>query len=223
VAYIDHERFLDLKKRVREECLKRCYTGSVLMYGSQDFDFENQPAEGNLILGEHYEKIATPLAAINSDLVPDLDPKRIVSEEELAMLEAAVTTFEAESKARTTPGECKSSCTGTCYTECSASCTGSCGGNCSGGCLTSCNGCDGCSGSCTNVCSGCTSTCKTHCTGGCSGSCKETCTVSCGFRGCSGSCRNHCYNGCVSSCGGGCSTCGSNCSGVSLVGTQSSH
>lgn len=215
MAHIDAARFTALKARVQAECRRRCYIGSVVDYGSSDYAYEHAPAEGNRVDEEHYEKLAVPLAAINSDRVPGTDGARIVSEEELAGFEATLTLFESRAMTDRTQGDCKTSCTGACYTGCTGTCTGGCGSGCSGTCTGGCSGCSGCSGSCRGGCSGCGSGCASTCSGTCSGGCSDTCTVSCGYNGCYGQCVSSCYAGCTTGCGTNCGACGTTCTAVS--------
>jgi len=216
MAMIDAARFTALKARVQAECLRRKYNGSVVDYGGVDYYFKNQPAPDTIAAEEHFEKIAVPLNAINSDKIPYTDGDRIISDEEMTAMEAAVTLFETRAMTDRTQGDCKTSCTGACYTGCAGSCTGGCGSSCSGTCTGGCDGCSGCSGSCRGGCRGCGSGCASGCSGTCSGTCKGDCTMTCGYAGCVGSCMGLCYNGCTTSCGSSCSTCGNTCSGISL-------
>lgn len=216
MAMIDAARFTALKARVQAECLRRKYNGSVVDYGGVDYYFKNQPAPDTIAAEEHFEKIAVPLNAINSDKIPYTDGDRIISDEEMTAMEAAVTLFETRTMTDRTQGDCKTSCTGACYTGCAGSCTGGCGSSCSGTCTGGCDGCSGCSGSCRGGCRGCGSGCASGCSGTCSGTCKGDCTMTCGYAGCVGSCMGLCYNGCTTSCGSSCSTCGNTCSGISL-------
>ena len=216
MAMIDSARFTALKARVQAECLRRKYNGSVVDYGGPDYYFTNEPAPNTIAAEEHFEKLAVPLNAINSDDVPYVDGDRIISDEEMTAMEAAVTLFETRAMTDRTQGDCKTSCTGACYTGCAGSCTGGCGSSCSGTCTGGCDGCSGCSGSCRGGCRGCGSGCASGCSGTCTGTGKGDCTMTCGYAGCVGSCMGLCYNGCTTSCGSSCSTCGNTCSGISL-------
>ena len=69
-SIIDINRLTKLKAKVKAECLRRKYTGSVESYGSSSYDFSNTPSEGGVIKREYYDKNATPLNAINNKLVP---------------------------------------------------------------------------------------------------------------------------------------------------------
>lgn len=215
MALVDAERFVKLKARVKAECLRRKFTGSISDFGGSEFNFKNQPQKGHLVDTEHYQKLSVPLSKINEDDIPSLEGNRIISDAEMTQMEAAVTRYETRSMSDTTRGDCKTSCTGACHTACSSTCTGGCGQRCSGTCTGGCSGCSGCSGSCSGSCSGCGSGCSSGCYGSCSGSCRETCSVECGYRGCIGTCLGLCSNGCRESCQKECGFCGTNCTNVS--------
>lgn len=221
MALVDAARFNALKEEVRAECLRRCYIGSIADYGGTDYDFVNPPETGHIAEVEHFEKLAVPLHQINDIVteetarVVDTDGNRIISDEEMTAMEAAVTKYKTRAMSDTTQGDCRTSCTGACHTECSTTCTGGCGSNCSGTCTGTCRGCSGCSGSCTGSCTGCGYGCAGGCSGGCDGTCRSTCTMQCGNQGCVGTCLSLCYNGCTTSCQQACGYCGTNCTGVS--------
>lgn len=209
MAYIEAERFAELKARVKAECLRRCHTGSVAEYGGEKYEYTNSPTEDHTVDVEHYEKLALPLSKIHSEKVPSLDGRRIVFDEDITEFEAALTLFETRPMTDKTRGDCETSCTGACYTGCSGDCTGGCETTCSGECQGSCTGCG----------SGCANTCEGSCSGGCSsscsGGCKSSCTVTCGNTGCVGSCLGLCSAGCTTSCQTSCGYCGTNCTAVS--------
>ena len=69
-SIVDIDRLTKLKAKVKAECLRRKYTGSVENYGSSTYDFSNNPTVGGVIKREYYDKNATPLNAINNNLVP---------------------------------------------------------------------------------------------------------------------------------------------------------
>lgn len=199
---IKADRFLELKQRVKAECLRRAYNGSVASYGGAEYDYVVSPEVGKVVLEEHREKIATPLNAINSDQVSQTSGERIVQQSDLTAMEAFVTTLEKRTKTDKTGSDCKSGCTGMCY-NCTGICTGTCSGTCDGGCVgcgSSCSNncsrtCSGtCRGTCKNGCRGCGNMCSTSCSGTCKGGCDTTCT---GCRGtCSTSCTAECSSGC---------------------------
>ena len=209
MAYIEAERFAELKARVKAECLRRCHTGSVAEYGGEKYEYTNSPTEDHTVDVEHYEKLALPLSKIHSEKVPSLDGRRIVFDEDITEFEAALTLFETRPMTDKTRGDCETSCTGACYTGCSGDCTGGCETTCSGECQGSCTGCG----------SGCANTREGSCSGGCSsscsGGCKSSCTVTCGNTGCVGSCLGLCSAGCTTSCQTSCGYCGTNCTAVS--------
>ena len=68
-SIVDIDRLTKLKAKVKAECLRRKYTGSVENYGSPTYDFSNNPTVGGVIRKEYYDKNATPLNAINNTLV----------------------------------------------------------------------------------------------------------------------------------------------------------
>ena len=94
MAYIEAERFAELKARVKAECLRRCHTGSVAEYGGEKYEYTNSPTEDHTVDVEHYEKLALPLSKIHSEKVPSLDGRRIVFDEDITEFEAALTLFE---------------------------------------------------------------------------------------------------------------------------------
>ncbi len=189
-------RFSNLKAKIKAECQRRAYVGSVTSYAGSSYDYSAAPATDTIIKKEHYEKIAVPMNAITGDVVTD--GARVVSDAELTAMETKVTTLSnislGVSQANT---GCNASCTGLCSTGCYDSCTGctSCS-SCTGcsGCGDGCTGCSGCSDSCT----GCSGTCSAYCAG-----CGDGCT------GCLGSCSSSCWS---SAAGGG--TCGTLCTAM---------
>lgn len=203
MAFIDAARFNALKARVKTECARRCYTGSVASYASTAYDFSVTPSKDKTVSTEHFAKLAQPLNAINSDKVPYTDGKREVSDGEMVKMEAAVALFETRDMTDRTQGDCKSSCTGACYNGCHSSCSDSCSGGCSGGCSGSCRGgckggCDNCGNMCSLSCSGtCDNRCDNICTG-CTNAC-TSCTDKC-TDACTGACWKNCFMECVNCC-----------------------
>ena len=102
MAYIEAERFAELKARVKAECLRRCHTGSVAEYGGEKYEYTNSPTEDHTVDVEHYEKLALPLSKIHSEKVPSLDGRRIVFDEDITEFEAALTLFERPARALAT-------------------------------------------------------------------------------------------------------------------------
>lgn len=203
-------RFTNLKAKIKAECQRRAYVGSVTSYAGSSYDYSAAPATDTIIKKEHYEKIAVPMNAITGDIATD--GARIVSDAELTAMETKVTTLSnislGVSQANT---GCNASCTGLCSTGCYDSCTSctSCSG-CSG-CGSGCAGCSGCGDGCTGCggsCGGnCGGSCSYNCSGGCQQSCTGGCSTSCS--GCTGSCDSSCWS---SAAGGG--TCGALCTAM---------
>lgn len=196
-SIISPDRFNDLKAKVKAECQRRAYVGSVTDYAGTAYDYTNTPTSQSIISKEHYEKIAVPLNAISGD-VPT-DGARIISEAEMATMETKATTLAAISLnvAQANTG-CAASCTGLCSTGCYDSCTG-------------CTSCSGCGGSCSYNCStGCSGSCGDACSSGCSTSCTPGCTSCTSCTGCTGDCESSCWS---TSAGGGSCT-GSYCTAM---------
>ena len=188
MAVISADRYNNLKARVKAECNRRRYTGSVSSYGGTEYDYTITPASGGIIRTEHRDKIATPLNAINSDNVPLATGQNVISDNYITVMESFTTVLEARSQTDRNGTDCKSSCTGLCY-----GCTG-----------TGYNGCSGCGGSCSYDCTG-------SCSGGCSTTCRGSCKGSC-ETGCSGGCSDTCKGSCETGCSGGCyNACGQTC------------
>lgn len=187
-SIVDIDRLTKLKAKVKAECLRRKYTGSVENYGSSTYDFSNNPIIGGIIGKEYYDKNATPLNAINKNSVPKAhitDTENIILNNEIYNMDYQVSAWMTTDKTNKNHSDCAVSCTGLCL-----SCTGSCTSGCSNTCRANCaNDCTGvCGDGCTNSCRGCGSGCSGSCYGDCDGGCKGTCTVTCGYQGCSGVC-----------------------------------
>ena len=206
---ITPKRINDLKARVKAECARRAYSGSVTSYSGTSYDYTNTPATDKSIDQEHRTKIATPLNAINSSVITQANSgQSVISDADITAMEAFTTVLEKRAITDHAGSDCKSGCTGMCYGcqgTCYNACTGctGCSGTCSGGC-TSCSGCSGCGDACSSGCGtacgkGCAATCNNSCSGGCSGGCSGSCK---GCSGCSG-CGSACSNDCVQSCKGG--------------------
>ena len=195
--------FIALKARVKAECKRRKYNGSVKAYAGSSYDYTVKPKNGNVPLPEHFNKIIVPMNAMvktgrsktkNGDLVRAMND-----------IDTALTKLERIA-ATAKNGGCKSSCTGLCQGTCSTGCSG-CSGTCTGGCSSGCSGsCKGsCDWTCTKVCydncdSECYGECATGCSGGCTGGCSSLCKGSCKSTcttGCSGSCKGSCKTTCV--------------------------
>lgn len=172
MAIIEANRFTSLKSRVKAECTRRSYTGSVAEYGGTSYDYTVNPDTGKVILKEHYTKLAIPMNAINSTDTPNISDTRIVLDNDLTTMEAKLTIYESRDKEDRQTTDCSASCTGLCY-----GCTG-CGNSCSHNCSSSCSG--GCDGGCKYSCSSCAAACSNGCNNSCSGTCKNSCKNSCG-------------------------------------------
>lgn len=213
-SIVDIDRLTKLKAKVKAECLRRKYTGSVENYGSSTYDFSNNPTVGGVIKREYYDKNATPLNAINNNLVPKAnitDAENVALNDEIYNMDYQVSAWMTTDKTNKEHTDCAVSCTGLCL-SCTGSCTSGCSGTCSVICGQNCSG--KCSGGCSGGCSGCGSGCSGGCSGSCSGNCKGTCTTTCGYAGCSAKCAEGCSNGCSGTCTTSCGRCGTNCSGA---------
>lgn len=191
---IEVSDFINLKKKIKDEVLRRKYEGSVEVYGGANYDFTITPSHGKGVELEHINKMVTPLKAVDPNgIYPEKLNGGVI--EGVEVLDARVTLLQSKPMLGSDTG-CQSSCTGLC----SSSCQGSCTSGCSGSCTSGCSGCGGaCSSGCTGCgsCSGCGSACSYSCSSTCSGSCDTSCTHVCAYN-------------CTSSCGAGC---GSACTG----------
>lgn len=188
---ISPQRFIELKNKIKNECLRRKYVGSVESYGASKYDFSEIPSSNKLILKEHYDNNFIPLNAINNNHTPYNNNKMAITEDDIYEAEAYVVAYS-----NTSIGEKK-------YSDCAASCTGLCYGQCSNGC-SGCTGCTGCSGGCTG-CTGCTTTCGNACVTGCWG-CGVACSRDCD--NCTAACTNNCQGTCS---GSRCNSCANGC------------
>ena len=186
---ISASEFNNLKARVKAECLRRKYTGSVESYGDSSYDYTEPAAAGKIIRYEHYSKIADPLTAIDGK---SRTPRSRINRADITEMTTAISSLESKSMYASTLANtgCAAQCTGLCY----GTCTGGCSGTCSGGCGGNCTG--DCFGSCWALCAeSCQNTCSGTCTGGCSNSCGLNCQSYCTI---------YCGDTCVTECGGGC-------------------
>ena len=227
MTIITTNKFISLKSRIKNEVNRRQYVGSVTSYGTSSYDFTTVPTQGKPVNSEHYNKLLTPMRAINSSGIMSNVSNGKPINDYLDTLDAKLSVFESKpvTAAAANTG-CSASCTGLCSTSCTncTGCTGTCT-SCTGTCTGGCSSCTGtCEGSCTNTCTSCTGTCSGGCQGcgsgcstgctGCSGGCSG-CGGACSY-GCSGGCTG-CGSGCASGCTGGCSgDCSSSCQGCSL-------
>lgn len=175
--------FVLLKERVKGECSRRKYNGSVASYASSSYDYTVTPTTGQVPLPEHFNKIIVPMNAIINTGRTQTKSGFLVRQ--IYELGEAMTTLESIEFTAASSG-CKASCTGLCQ----GTCTGSCKSGCTGTCSNGCTGCGGeCSTSCLNTCDGyCTDTCYGTCISSCTGSCYEGCSSGC-KSGCKGSCK----------------------------------
>ena len=175
--------FNDLKARVKSECLRRKYNGSVAQYGDAAYDYISIPTTGQPPLPEHLNKIIVPLNAIRNTGITETQSGFLVRD--ISYCEQLIGELELIEQDAANSG-------------CSASCTGLCQGTCTGACTSGCTG--GCKGSCKGGCKG---GCGVACTGECDGSCKEECGSQCS-EGCQSGCAYDCVGGCMNGCKGYC-------------------
>ena len=173
--------FNDLKARVKSECLRRKYNGSVAQYGDAAYDYTNIPSTGQLPLPEHLNKIIVPLNAIRNTGITETQSGFLVRD--ISYCEQLIGELEAIEQDAANSG-CSASCTGLCQGTCTETCTSGCTGGCK----------SGCKGSCKNGC-------KTSCTWECGGGCDIYCTEACESN-CSGGCLDGCTGGCMKNCQG---------------------
>lgn len=217
---LNAEEIKNLKARIKAECLRRSFENSVAAYGGTAYDYTDVPASGVKVKQEHYDKMATPLNAINADKVPNktAGANTKIMRTVFTGFDGFVTLLEKRVKEDNSGSDCKGNCAGLCYSTCVGGCTNGCSGTCENTCTGGCTSCTGCTGSC----SGCSGSCSGGCTSctSCSGSCTDACTGACKTN-CQTTCTGYCYTGCYNTCKGGCSgscvdqcgqTCGANCS-----------
>lgn len=178
--------FINLKARVKAECARRKYNGSVASYANSSYDYTTVPSSNSAPLPEHFNKIITPMNAMVNTGRSTVSSGSLV--EQLNTISTALTRLEGIS-ATASNGGCKSSCTGLCQGTCSTGCSG-CSGSCTGGCKNSCSG--GCAVVCYDGCdTGCYSSCDINCSPQCSNNCYNSCKDSCDS-GCKGRCKGSC-------------------------------
>ncbi|GMQ64330.1 hypothetical protein [Vallitalea maricola] len=200
--------FIVLKNRVKAEMKRRNGYGSLTSYGESQYDYSEQPSKDKTLDVEHYSKIRDLQSKINPSGIPSKQADGII--QEMTVLDAKQTVFEAQPRGARSGNDCNSACTGMCVSACTTTCTGSCSGGCSS--CTGCSGCSSCSGGCSG-CSGCGSSCSNNCSGGCTScsGCSGGCSSSCS--GCSGGCTANCGGNCRNGCSGNCTRVGGSCSG----------
>ena len=179
--------FIALKARVKAECARRRYNGSVASYASAAYDYTVTPQSGNPVLPEHVNKIVEPVNAITPTGYKTVHSGEIIKalqnvSDTLTYLESVPITYNGAS--------CNGTCTGLCYGTCTGGCRGTCTGSCTGGCLQSCSG--NCSAACADTCSGsCATWCEVNCSEECDNLCAQTCVSTC-IGGCKGECKGTC-------------------------------
>ena len=180
--------FVAIKARVKAECARRKYNGSVESYAGSTYDYTVIPTDGNVPLPEHFNKIIVPMNAMvdtGRSQTRDGYLVRAIND-----IDSALTTLESIDATAADSG-------------CKASCTGLCQGTCT-------TGCSGCTGSCSGGCGG-------GCTGGCKNSCDWTCSQAC-YDNCDSGCYGECGTGCSESCSGGCyALCKGSCVGANNI------
>lgn len=178
--------FNNLKVRVKSECLRRKYNGSVAQYGDAAYDYTSIPTTGQPPLPEHLNKIIVPLNAIRNTGITETKSGFLVRD--ISYCEQLIGSLEEIEQDADNSG-CSASCTGLCQGTCTEACTKGCTGGCKGGCRVS----------CTWECGG---SCYTYCTDSCEGTCSENCDTTC-------------YNTCLDGCTGGCKdVCKGTCKGA---------
>ena len=174
--------FIAIKARVKAECARRKYNGSVASYADSSYDYTVEPSDGNVPLPEHFNKIIVPLNAITDTGRSQTQNGYLVRS--MSGINSALTALEAIAETAASSG-CSASCTGLCQGTCATGCTG-CTGGCSGSCGSGCS--TGCSG-------GCKTTCRDLCADDCTGECEESCSSYCSG-GCDGGCKGYCKGSC---------------------------
>lgn len=175
--------FIAIKARVKAECARRKYNGSVESYAGSNYDYTVTPQDGNVPLPEHFNKIIVPMNAMVNTGRSQTQNGYLVRA--MNDIDSALTTLESITETASSSG-CKASCTGLCQGACTTGCTG-CTGGCSGSCGGSCS--SGCSG-------GCRTTCTSLCANDCTAACEESCYSNC-YHSCSGGCAGECKGTCV--------------------------
>ena len=107
--------FIAIKARVKAECARRKYNGSVAAYAGAAYDYTVSPSVNGVPLTEHFNKIITPLNQIintGRTTVAVNDPVRYMSQ-----ISSSLATLEAIAATAASSG-CKASCTGLCQGTC---------------------------------------------------------------------------------------------------------
>lgn len=186
--------FINLKARVKAECARRKYNGSVASYATATYDYTVVPSANTVPLPEHFNKIITPMNAMVNTGRSTVSSGSLVAQ--LASISSALSTLEAKDVTASNAG-CKASCTGLCQGTCASACTTGCTGACKGTCKGTCTG--GCGSNCAGTCwAACFVNCDTYCTDTCDSVCAFSCTADC-----AGGCKGGCLSGCMGTCKGG--------------------
>lgn len=144
--------FIAIKARVKAECARRKYNGSVESYAGSSYDYTVTPQDGNVPLPEHFNKIIVPMNAIVDTGRQQTQNGYLVRS--MSVINSALTALESIEETAASSG-CSASCTGLCQGTCTTGCTGctsACRTSCSGSCGTSCS--KGCSTNCSAICKG---------------------------------------------------------------------
>ncbi len=173
-----------LKERVKNECSRRKYNGSVASYAESSYDYSVEPTEGETPRTEHFNKIIVPMNAIADTGRTNTRSGYLVRE--IYKLSQKMTTLESIGFNDTNSG-CSASCTGLCQGTCTDTCTSGCTGDCKNSCRNTCK--NGCGTICSGTCEG---SCKEECGSQCSDSCQNGCAY-----GCTGGCMNKCQGTCT--------------------------
>lgn len=191
---ISASAFTELKARIKAECSRRKYNGSVASYAGASYDYTVTPTTGDVPLPEHFNKIIVPLnAIINTGMSQEASGDVVY---QMSTISASLTTLENIGATAASSG-CKASCTGLCQGTCASACTTGCTGACKGTCKGTCTG--GCGSNCAGTCwAACFVNCDTYCTDTCDSVCAFSCTADC-----AGGCKGGCLSGCMGTCKGG--------------------
>lgn len=182
--------FIAIKARVKAECARRKYNGSVEAYAGSSYDYTIIPQDGKVPLPEHFNKIIVPMNAMVNTGRSKTQNGYVVRA--MNDIDTALTKLEGIAETAKNGG-CKSSCTGLCQGTCTTGCSG-CSSTCTGSCSNSCGG--GCGGNCSGSCyEACLVNCDTYCT--------DACTLVCQFS-CVSDCEGTCSGGCITVCKGTC-------------------
>ena len=181
--------FIAIKARVKAECARRKYNGSVEAYAGSSYDYTIIPQDGKVPLPEHFNKIIVPMNAMVNTGRSKTQNGYVVRA--MNDIDTALTKLEGIAETAKNGG-CKSSCTGLCQGTCASGCT-SCTGSCTNACTSCTGGCTSCSGNCSTSCA----------FDGCSNGCDDSCAFNCSET-CANNCKGTCKGGCLALCKGTC-------------------